>query len=248
MKESTVRKLNDINNDFYKRVEADFDASRKYPWKGWSKILGYIKPTLNKKLRVLDIGCGNGRFAKYLIENLGDEIIYTGIDNNKSLLNITKKELESYEIEYKLHNIDIVSEIINDKLVIDNKYDLVVAFGILHHIPSYNLRKTFIKQLIERSIDKGIIVITNWQFTFQDKCKERIVEPTTLGINEYELELNDYLLKWKRGKEAIRYCHYVSEEEIDEILSKTDNTTLIDKYYSDGKTENLNLYSIIQKK
>ena len=62
----TINRLNAINHAFYATVADDFDQTRGTAWPGWQRLL----PHLPMPLSVLDVGCGNGRFALFLHENL----------------------------------------------------------------------------------------------------------------------------------------------------------------------------------
>jgi len=66
MDTETVNRLNTINHAFYATVADDFDQTRGTAWPGWQRLL----PHLKKPLSVLDVGCGNARFALFLHDNL----------------------------------------------------------------------------------------------------------------------------------------------------------------------------------
>ena len=72
MQQETIKMLNQLNRDFYYRVADDFSESRQYYWPGWQKIPLFFKKNQQnaKKIQVLDVGCGNARFAKFLKKNI----------------------------------------------------------------------------------------------------------------------------------------------------------------------------------
>lgn len=80
---------------------------------------------VNQK-NILEIGVGNGIDGSVLIKN---GAIYIGLD-------ITKNHLELAETNFKLNNLKYRSFIEGDllDLNIDEKYDVVYSFGVLHHI------------------------------------------------------------------------------------------------------------------
>ena len=53
-------------------------------------------------MRVLDLGCGNGRFAEFLAQNLDQniKIEYVGIDSSGELLELAQKHLSKIERAY----------------------------------------------------------------------------------------------------------------------------------------------------
>src|ERR1700741_2300315 len=66
MDAKTINYLNNINRNFYATVADDFDQTRATAWPGWQRLLPY----LSMPLSVLDVGCGNARFARFLHDDL----------------------------------------------------------------------------------------------------------------------------------------------------------------------------------
>lgn len=94
---------------------------------------GYETPFIPKLLcrnvnnkELLEIGVGNGIDGSQLIKN---GAIYTGLD-------ITENHLKLAETNFKLNDLPYKAFINGDllDLSIDEKYDVVYSFGVLHHI------------------------------------------------------------------------------------------------------------------
>src|SRR5215470_16260923 len=93
MDEATIRALNAINRRFYETVVADFDSTRQMPWEGWERIVPLLQSSA--LLSVLDVGCGNGRFGRFLADRLGkDRLKYVGLDSSAALLERAKIALD----------------------------------------------------------------------------------------------------------------------------------------------------------
>lgn len=95
----------------------------------------------NKTLRILELGCGVGRWAsligKVFKEELEKgEINYRGIDVSREMI-LQAKELEKSNLEFE--NIGIL------KLEEKRDYDLVFSFTVLQHLKRDNQKKAFRK-------------------------------------------------------------------------------------------------------
>ncbi len=245
MKKSTIKKLNQLNKDFYHQTADQFSQSRSYYWSGWKKLLPYVNviTAQKNKLEVLDVGCGNGRFGLFLAEKSpGVKINYFGIDFSRDLLTKAEEKLSSAKINYNLTQKDILRGLdLKSK-----KFDLIACFGLFHHLPSFNLRQKKLMELANYLNTGGLLVITFWQFGDKTRFKEKIVPPKEVGIDQKELENNDYILDWKRGQRRFRYCHHSNQVELEKMV-KNVNLKLIDHFLADGKTNDLNLYLVLKK-
>ena len=88
MKDETLRTLNAINRAFYRDSAPSFDATRDAPWPGWKPLLPLLKLQEDAPLRILDLGCGNGRFSHFLSRELSTPFDYTGLDASDPLLQL----------------------------------------------------------------------------------------------------------------------------------------------------------------
>lgn len=235
----TILTLNHINAQFYETIAHDFDETRGKAWAGWEMLMNYI-PAPTAPFRVLDIGCGNGRFGSFLHEKWGDKLIYHGIDNNPALLQMAKEALSAKNIAFELEHADIVSW---DKKFAP-EYDLVVAFGVIHHIPSSQYRTYSLWNWASAVKTDGYLVFACWRFYEFDRFRERI----TAWDDDLakKVERHDYLLDWRRGATALRYCHYVDDAEHD-ALARATGLDEIMRYRADGFTNTVNAYSMMKK-
>ena len=85
---------------------------------------------------VLDLGCGNRRFSKFLKENN----LETDVVN-----------VDSYQWDEKVKKLDIIDSLLNNNFNLDS-YDVAVCFGVMHHIPSSELRERLLKELTKSKV------------------------------------------------------------------------------------------------
>ena len=131
---------------------------------------------------------------------------------------------------------------------IDRKFDLIVAFGVLHHIPSQPLREKFFTQISNwLSSPNSLGIITAWQFASDKRFAEKYIAPEMIGLQNADLEDNDYLLGWKDQPKAWRYCHFFNELELEKIANSSQDFLIQDTFLADGKSNELNLYIVLKQ-
>lgn len=255
MDDSLIRQLNTLNQEFYHTTAESFSDSRSYYWQGWNKLVPYIQELANDRQRisVLDIGSGNGRFGLFIKDQLPAESIqYTAVDSSPDLLQIAEQTYEPLRLQPTFIKLDIVTALLNNtftKKLNDHSAHMVLLLGVLHHIPSHELRKKLIQRLAEVTIKSGYVAITTWNFMESDKLKKKIVDPKIVKIDPEQLEAGDTILDWQRGQTAYRYCHYTDEEERRQLIEAAEEVGLkiVSQFTADGKTGKLNTYLIFQK-
>jgi tRNA (uracil-5-)-methyltransferase TRM9 len=149
-----------------------------------------------------------------------------------------------------LINSDVIEALQLNKLKFENGkvFNLIVAFGVIHHIPSLALRQSFFKWISELLYPGGVAIIACWQFTNDLSLMKRQIDPHTINtqIEKTDLEENDYFLPWKEESQIARYCHLVEEKEVAKLI-KNSGLILQDTFSADGKEKTLNYYLILEK-
>ncbi len=232
MNDSTIHRLNAINREFYRVTADEFDQTRGQAWPGWNVLLPHLKTPLS----VLDVGCGNGRFGVFLAEHFGaTNVQYHGMDNNPALLEHARAALTILP-DARFEERDIIENPPDSGL-----YDLVVLFGVMHHIPGAEQRQNFVRTLSHRIKPGGILAFACWRFYEYERFRQRVVPwPADISV-----EANDYLLDWRRGEVALRYCHYVDDTEHAALVAAT-GLTEIQSYRADGFDGAVNRYSLLK--
>ena len=236
MNRATRLRLNRMNQAFYATTAAEFDATRRRPWPGWQRLLTCIRLPIAS---LLDVGCGNGRFALFLAENQPQPFAYYGIDSSPQLLHAARQRLAEHP---RLQPHFIEQDVILGSLP-EQPADLVALFGVLHHVPGGRERLAFLSRLADCVTAGGYLVFTAWRFVEQERFRRRIVAWDA----DAAVEKHDYLLDWRRGQPALRYCHYVDDEEHDRLVQAAGLDVLAD-YRADGASGDLNRYTILQRK
>lgn len=235
MDDTTARRLNDINRRFYAAIADDFHATRGAAWRGWERLL----PHLSAPLAVLDVGCGNGRFGAFLAEHELTPLTYHGIDNSGALLDHARAALAIHsDMSVQLEVLDVM-----DDSLPDGQYDLVTLFGVMHHIPGAVRRLDLMRRLAACVKPGGLLALACWRFYEYPRFRERIV-PWDADI---AVEINDYLLDWRRGAHVLRYCHYVDDAEHAALVAAA-GLHEIEAWRADGETGTVNRYSLLRRK
>ena len=199
----------DINRDFYSRHAADFDRTR-HPggWPGWRRVVEAAARATDRPLRVLDLGCGNGRFALFLArepELLGHTpFTYRGIDLSSELIDHARAATAG--LDHIRFRIDDIENCALDEAT----YHLVALFGVLHHLPGFETRCRTLARAASAVAPGGLLALTCWQFADDPGFERRRLDwASEAGVDPAELEPGDHLLRWGPGdSHARRYCHH----------------------------------------
>lgn len=235
---TTAQRLLDLNRQFYTDHGRDFSATRERLQPGVSRVL----ETLRGDESILDLGCGNGELARTLSRR-GHRGSYLGLDFSLPLLNEAGREPFTFPVKFLAT--DITAGSWRSKLP-PSTFNLIVAFAVFHHIPSFELRLNIIKEIHNLLKPNGIFINSNWQFLNSQRLKDRIQAWEKVGLSSQDVDPNDYLLDWKRGGTGLRYVHHVNEKELIE-LAKASDFEIVETFYSDGENKRLGLYQIWRK-
>ena len=242
MDPSTQAALRQINREFYSRYAADFDRTR-HPggWPGWQRVVEAAARPTGRPLRVLDLGCGNGRFALFLERNptlrRNQPFDYVGIDSSPELIERARAEAGGCDhIRFEVDDIE--------KRPLDQaSYDLVALFGVVHHLPGFDSRRRALERAAAALAPGGLLAVTCWQFADDARFESRQLDwGPDAGVDPAELEPGDHLLRWgPADSQARRYCHHTNERELDRLVG---DLPLVEcaRYRADGAGGRQNLY------
>ncbi len=237
MKKETIEKIIAINSQFYQKFGEEFSATRGRIQSGVRKILSGI----GRDRTILDLGCGNGEFARQLAD-AGHTAPYLGVDFSLPLLKDAARVPEHFPAKFLA--LDITTE---EWSAIRGQYSVITAFAVLHHIPGEETRLKILNNIHKHLAPNGQFIFSNWQFLNAERLRKRILSWDLVNIPEAEVDEGDYLLDWRRGGFGIRYAHHYSEDELSHLCEMS-GFSIIDSFYSDGATGDLGLYQIWEKK
>jgi len=238
MSPETVLALNEVNRRFYRTHAEAFSSSRDYPWLGWERIVGGLS---GPPLSVLDVGCGNARFGAYLAAWLGSEFSYLGLDASPELLALARQRSDLPR-DTTLMERDLVAGPCAEALP-GGRYSLVAAFGLLHHVPSFARRRELLTALAECLEPGGRLAVSVWRFGAFERFRGKRV-PFGPPIETDDLEPGDVLLSFGEKPEAVRYCHFLDQDEVDRLLAAV-ALPCLDRFTADGREGELNDYLVL---
>jgi SAM-dependent methyltransferase len=240
MKPETARVLNAVNLRFYRERAEEFDGTRARPWEGWSELYARCGAKWRRGPSVLDVGCGNARFATFLRAR-GCEFSYIGVDASPEALDFARKRLDAIGLESaKLLPHDFVLE--RECLpatVREQRFDLIVLFGVLHHIPGRDRRARLLEQLAIRLAPSGQLAISLWQFLDFDRFRKKLIRweelPAYTGdtVDVADLEQGDAAMTWGATENNVRFCHHVDRAEASELVRRS-KLTRVCEFEADG--------------
>jgi len=234
MNEQTVRQLLDLNKNFYSQFAHDFSATRS----SGGISLTHILPYLSDGVKLLDLGCGNGRLALRL-DREKISVSYIGVDTTPALIELAQAPRLKHVTA--IFRVGDITQRDWTRLVPDAPFDLIVALAVLHHIPSIELRTQVLKDIRGLLNPNGKLLMTNWKFDANARLQKKIVPWSAVGIDEASLEPGDALIAWQRGGMGHRYVHLIAPEEMERMAHEA-GFKIEKQFYADA---GMNLYSIL---
>jgi tRNA (uracil-5-)-methyltransferase TRM9 len=238
MKDPIVRRIAEINRDFYSNYAEPFSQTRSHLQPGVLRLL----QELPADACILDIGCGSAQVTAWLADHATPHR-YIGVDASEELLRIASSRELPFPAEF--HFADLLSTAWHQPLK-GNTFDRVFLFAVLHHIPGVENRLSIVRTIANLLRPNGQLWMSNWQFLRDPKLAARVIPWPAVGITAGDLEESDYLLDWRQGGMAHRYVHIIEEGE---RMMLAQNSGFIERsaFKSDGKSGDGSDYSIWEK-
>lgn len=233
MEEEIIRRLVDLNAAFYDQLAVPFSDSRSGPQPGYYRLLEHLP---QGALSLLDVGCGNGRFGRFLRAS-GVRMRYVGVDFSPRLME-TGEDADALYYQRDLSCPDALTGL--------GSFDLISCLSTLQHIPGLANRIRLVMEMGACLQPGGRIILTNWQFLDNPRQRRKVRYWSEIGLSEKQVEANDYLLTWDRGGVGLRYVALIDQGATG-ILAEQAALHIIDQFRSDGREGDLNLYTILER-
>jgi len=240
MDSAVAKRLIELNREFYTRFGSSFSATRHRIQPGVRRVIDMLSGDED----ILDLGCGNGWFARELAER-GHRGSYLGVDFSLPLLQDAESYTEGFSTKFMEVDLTHLSAFRN-QLSVNEGWSVITSFATLHHIPSHEIRLDILRTVCQLLKSDGMFIHSNWQFLNSERLKARIQPWETVAISESDVDTGDYLLDWRSGGGGLRYVHHYDEVELAGLAQAT-GFQVKDMFYSDGETGNLGLYEIWQR-
>ena len=250
MDPSTVRRLADLNQDFYEEFAAEFSASRQRLNPGIEEVLAAFAARAANDL--LDLGCGDGRVGRAWLAPAAAEgttrRTYLGVDRSAALLTVRPATDGLRFVALDLSETGWVERL--RPLAATPReaheppaptFDAVVCFAALHHVPGRTRRVELLRGIRSLLAPGGCWAVSVWQFLHLERFRRRVLDWSEVGLAPGRLERGDVLLDWRRGGRALRYVHHYDESTLREDCGLA-GLEVERAWRSDGQTHDMGLY------
>lgn len=256
----TARQLCALTKRFYERASASFSATRQAPWPGWQHVWKMTDQQLGPfddahPLEVLDVGCGNLRFERFLADQLGSAYRAWAIDDCEALMAEGRPDAATTT----LRKLDVAGALADGAgptglaaAFEAPPCSVAVAFGLLHHVPRLEWRVALLRAMAEALRPGGLLAVSLWQFADDPRLRPKAADATERGCCQLglpPLPPDDFLMGWQGDASAFRYCHHFAEEEADQLSAALAHEACeVARFSADGRTGSLNRYLIWQRR
>ncbi len=177
--------------DFYETHAAAFSQTRTFVWPEERLVAARIDP----KMTVVDIGAGNGRFARLLPR----DTTYIGIEPSAGL------RAHAPSLDLRPGGFPHIP--LPDRIA-----DVTVCFAVFHHLLDQEERLQAFEELLRVTKPGGLIALTSWIGANHPQA-----EPLIDGLP------GDDWIPWKKeGASAKRFVHTLTREETGLLVHNPD--------------------------
>lgn len=225
-----AKKLMQLTKNSYDTIAEEFSRTRAKFW----EELAYLAEHATPGERILDIGCGNGRFYPLLSKRSVD---YVGLDYSAKLLEEARKAHPGIRFEE------------GDATALpfpDGSFDTAFSFATIHHIPGKALRAQFMKEAARVLKPGSRFILSTWNVGWTKKYIPFLLRDLVKIIFRVSpLELGDVILTFGTERKK-RYVHRFTEREL-RALFEQNGFIVLDMDISHRRSSEKNLVVIAKK-
>ncbi|GHV23343.1 hypothetical protein FACS189428_6720 [Clostridia bacterium] len=203
--------------DFYNHEAKKYYETRKKFWQEGDLILQALE-TLSasgKKLNILEIGCGSGRFASFLQDHYQGKFSYVGVDLSEKLLSYAQKDNPKLTFICE----DMSEFIVRQK---QETFDVIIGVASFQHIPSYRERLFLMKHFYRALRYDGLLIMTNRSLSQRFLTKHLSEFFCSFGrflVSFGKSDWRDIYVPWtNKGQTFKRYYHLFGLKELKKLL------------------------------
>jgi len=169
-----------------------------------------LKEYIIKGEKILDLGCGNGRFSELVAPE-----DYLGADPCEALIDLAKEK-------YPDKSFTLVEAL---KFPFpDQRFDKVFCLAVIHHLPSAAYRRLFLAEIRRILKPGGRLVLTAWYMLDKPSIWRQLLKLAALKLfGKNKMDFGDLYLPFKnpQGKVlANRYFHAFSVTGLAHLLTR----------------------------
>lgn len=202
----------------------------------------------------LDLGCGSGAVAAAWAETPARSGSYLGVDFSPVLLEEARRLAEgktSSPLRVRFMTADLAA-VDWWCLLVGQRFDVISAFAVLHHIPGDDLRKQILAKAHRHLQPGGAFVFSVWQLQHSPRLMARLQPWQAAGLTEDQVDAGDVLMDWRftlpgePEQVGLRYVHIFNHQEL-QNLAEASGFVIEREFESDGKEGRLGLYQVWAK-
>jgi len=166
--------------------------------------------------KVLDVGCGNGRFFSFLFHT-----DYTGVDFSENMIEEARKKFPQarFVVANALH---LPFE--------DGVFDRIYSVALIHHIPSKDYRIKALKEMKRVLKPGGEVFVTAWNRSKKSSFLSRFMSMFS------PFDAHDTIIPFNKRE---RYYHLFQKGELAFVAKKAGLYVKKEGVLSKGKRSNL---------
>jgi len=195
-----IKEILEKNKKDWEEIAKEFSQTRYNLWFEFKDFEKY----LNKKDKVLDLGCGNGRFYEFLKSRAGE---YVGLDQSKALISLAQQRFPGANF--------IIGDALNlETKFSKNEFEIIFSIAFLHHLPSKKLRIKVLRNCYNLLKPEGYLILSVWNLFQPQLIKKYKIWKVLFGFKNVFISFKAGNLKTKR------YYYVFWKKELSKLVKK----------------------------